>query len=299
MTEHGTETRGIKLALVGYSLLVVLQLAAYFLTNILLLYAQALEMFSDVLVSIFLLISIRWSRKPADEFHMFGHGRSQNVAGLVSAVIFVAFMAIEVFREAIPKFWETTQAGQFQNPSIALAVIAASMIVLAIPVIDILRVKTKGASSRTQLVQLLKDEFSYVPAIIGVVLVAQGYYLADAVASIIIGVIIVLGGLYLFRDNFHYLVGKAPNREFLGRLESTARSVDGVLSVHDLRAEYVGPNAVHAGLHIEVARGTSIEEADRIAHEVERRVSQDTGCQHCVIHVDPANGPSTESEEVK
>jgi cation diffusion facilitator family transporter len=299
MTEHGTETHGIWLALVGYSLLVVLQLVAYLLTNILLLYAQALEMFSDVLVSIFLLFSIRWSRKPADEFHMFGHGRSQNVAGLVSAVIFVSFMALEVFREANPKFWEAPQAGQFQNPSIAIAVIAASMIVLAIPVIDILRVKTKGASSRTQLVQLLKDEFSYVPAIIGVILVAQGYLLADAVTSTIIGIIIVLGGLYLFKDNLHYLVGKAPNREFLARLESTARSVDGVLSVHDLRAEYVGPNAVHAGLHVGVARGTPVEEADRIAHEVERRVSQDTSCQYCIIHVDPANGPSTRSKEVK
>lgn len=299
MTEHGTETRGIWLALAGYSLLVVLQLVAYFLTNILVLYAQALEMFSDVLVSLFLLFSIRWSQKPADEFHMFGHGRSQNVASLVSAVIFVSFMALEVFREAIPKFWEPTEAGQFQNPTIAIAVIVASMVVLAIPVIYILRVKTRSTSARTQLVQLLKDEFSYVPAIIGVVLVAQGYYLADAVTTIIIGVIIVLGGLYLFKDNFHYLVGRAPNREFLGRLESTARSVDGVLSVHDLRAEYVGPNTVHAGLHVEVAKGTPIEEADRIAHEVERRVSQDTGCQYCVIHVDPANGPSTESKEVK
>jgi cation diffusion facilitator family transporter len=292
MTDHSAETRGIKLALAGYSLLVGLQFAAYLVTNTLVLYAQALEMSSDVLVSIFLLLSIRWSRKPADEFHMFGHGRSQNVAGLVSAVVFVSFMALEVFREAIPKFWQATEAGQFQNSTIAVTVIAASMIVLAIPVIDILRVKTKGSSARTQLIQLLKDEFSYVPAIVGVVLVAQGYYLADAAGSVIIGIIIVLGGLYLFKDNVHYLVGRAPSREFMERLESTAKSVSGVLGVHELRAEYVGPNIVHAGLHIDVARGTPIEEADRIAHEVEQRVSQDTGCQHCVIHVDPANSPS-------
>lgn len=295
MTEPGTETRGIWLALAGYSLLVVLQLVAYYLTSILVLYAQALEMFSDVLVSIFLLFSIRWSRKPADEFHMFGHGRSQNVAGLVAAVIFVAFMAVEVFREAIPKFWQPTEAGQVQNPTMALAVIAVSMLILAIPAIDILSTKAKGASARTQLVQLLKDEFSYVPAIVGVILVARGYPLADAATSVIIGLIIVLGGLYLFKDNFHYLVGRAPSREFMERVELTARSVGGVLAVHELRAEYVGPNIVHAGLHIDVARGTPIEEADRIAHEVQQRISQDTGCQHCVIHVDPAETQSRHS----
>jgi divalent metal cation (Fe/Co/Zn/Cd) transporter len=66
-----------------------------------------------------------------------------------------------------------------------------------------------------------------------------------------------------------------------------------------LKAEYVGPNIIQASFHIDVARGTPIEEADRIAHEVERRVSQDTSCQYCIIHVDPANGPSTRFKEVR
>ncbi len=87
MAEHAAETRGIIIALISYSILVVLQMAVCFLTNILVLFAQALEMLSDVLISTFLLLSAFWSRKPADEFHMFGHGRAQNVAALISATI--------------------------------------------------------------------------------------------------------------------------------------------------------------------------------------------------------------------
>ncbi len=74
MTEEEAGTRGIKIALAGYSALVTLQVATYFMTGILVLYAQAFEMLSDVLISTFLLLSVYWSRKPADEFHMFGHG---------------------------------------------------------------------------------------------------------------------------------------------------------------------------------------------------------------------------------
>ncbi|MBS7651205.1 cation transporter [Candidatus Bathyarchaeota archaeon] len=99
MTEHTTETRGIKIALIGYLLLVILQLTTYCFTNILILFAQALEMLSDVVVSTFLLLSVFWSRKPADEFHMFVHGRAQNVAALVSATILIFFMSLEAFRE--------------------------------------------------------------------------------------------------------------------------------------------------------------------------------------------------------
>jgi len=118
---------------------------------------------------------------------------------------------------------------------------------------------------------------------------AQGYYLADPLASIFVATVIAISGLYLFKDNVHYLVGRAPSRVFMEKVETTAKSVKGVLGVHDLKAEYVGPNVVHTGFHIEVAKGTSIEEADRIAEEVREKVSQETGCQHCVIHVDPAN----------
>jgi len=118
----------------------------------------------------------------------------------------------------------------------------------------------------------------------------QGYYWADPLASTIIAVIILLSGIYLFRDNVHYLIGRAPSRQFIEKVVATARSVTGVLGIHDLKAEYVGPGVVHTGFHIEVAKGTPVEEADRIAHEVEEKVSRETGCQHCVIHVDPVGG---------
>jgi len=75
----------------------------------------------------------------------------------------------------------------------------------------------------------------------------------------------------------------------------TAKSVKGVMGIHDVKAEYVGPDVVHTGFHIEVARGTPIEEADAIAEEVRERVSRETRCQHCVIHVDPADNSSKQS----
>ncbi|MBX5328235.1 MAG: cation diffusion facilitator family transporter [Candidatus Bathyarchaeota archaeon] len=288
MTEYATETRGIKIALASYLILVIIQLTAYLFTNVLVLLAQALEMLSDVLVSTFLLISTYWSHKPADEFHMFGHGRGQNVAALVSATILISFMSLETYREAIPKFFQTSEYSEFQNLTLALTVIVVGMFIIAIPTVDILRTKAKGASMKAQLIALLKDEFSYMAALIAVILVGQGYHLADPAASIIVATVIALSGIYLFKDNVHYLVGKALGRQFLEKIESTAKSVKGVLDVHDLKAEYVGPNIIHTGFHIEVARGTSIEEADRIAEEVKEKISRETGCQHCVIHVDPA-----------
>lgn len=289
MTEPAAGIRGIKIALAAYAILLVVQLVAYFLTNVLVLFAQALEMTSDVVVSSFLLLAVYWSRKPPDTFHMFGHGRAQNVAALVSGTIMILFMGLEVFREAVPKLLESPGENVAQDTGLALIVIVASMAVLAVPLMDLLRGKQTGGSVKAQMIQLVKDEVAYVPALIGVVLVGLGYAWADPLTSVIIGGVIVVSGAYLFKDNVHYLVGRSPGKEFLERVEAAARSVPEVLGVHDVKAEYVGPGVVHAGLHIEVAKGTTIEQADQIVKEVDDRVSREAGCQDCIIHVDPAS----------
>lgn len=245
-------------------------------------------MLSDVMVSSFLLVSLRWSSKPPDEFHMFGHGRAQNVAALVSAVILISFMSFEAFREAIPRLFQTSYTGS-QNSVLALIVISVGMLVIAVPTVDVLRTKTKGASLKAQMVGLLKDEISYAAILAGVLLVSQGYIVADTIASLFVASVIAVGGIYLLKDNVHYLVGRAPDQQFFKRLEATARSVQGVAGIHDLKAEYVGPNIIQASLHVEVEKGTPAEKADRIAHEVEEKVSMNVSCQYCVVHIDPAD----------
>lgn len=269
--------------------LVIIQLSAFFATNILTLYAQALDRLSDVLVSGFLLLSVYWSKKPSDKFHMFGHGRAQNVAAVVIAVILIFFISAEVLRETILKLATPSIASQVQDVNLALIVTVVGMLIIAAPIADILRTKNKGASLKVQVVALLQDEISYSVGFVGIVLVSQGYVIADVGASLFIAVMIVVGGIYLLRENVQYLLGRAPNQDFFDKLEAAAKSVEGVLGVHGLRAEYVGPNMVQASVHIEVKRGTAIENANNIAHEVEREVSKIVDCDYCVIHVDPAD----------
>jgi divalent metal cation (Fe/Co/Zn/Cd) transporter len=65
-----------------------------------------------------------------------------------------------------------------------------------------------------------------------------------------------------------------------------AWSVPGVLDVHDLKAEYIGSEMVRASMHIMVPGDMSVEEADRIAEEVQNRVQAVAGCDYCIVHLD-------------
>lgn len=55
----------------------------------------------------------------------------------------------------------------------------------------------------------------------------------------VVATIIAINAVGLFRDNLSFLLGRSPGPEFLARVEEVARSVEGVLDVRELRAEYV------------------------------------------------------------
>jgi divalent metal cation (Fe/Co/Zn/Cd) transporter len=61
---------------------------------------------------------------------------------------------------------------------------------------------------------------------------------------------------------------------FLAKVENMACLVPGLLGVHHLRADYIGPDTIHSGMHIVVQRGIPTEEGDRITEEVRDRARE-------------------------
>ncbi len=287
-TQESGELRALKLAVGLYIFTFALKLGIYFVTGVMAMLAQAMHTLSDILVSGFLLVAIIWSRKEADEAHMFGYGRAQSVAALVAATLFLSFTSFELYKESIPRLFRPEEA-TYQNLPLALGALVFSMLITAVSLVGLVRQKKRGAAAKAQLLELLNDELGMVAALIGTLFIMWGYPLADPIATIVIATIIAYNAVGLFRENLCFLIGRSPGTEFLATVESLARSVEGVLGVHDLRAEYVGPDTVHTGMHIDVQPGTVIEEADRIAEEVRERIRRETGCLYCVIHVDAAD----------
>ena len=83
--KESEDLRNLKIALGAYVLMLAIKLAGYFITGVMALMAEALHTLSDIFVSGFLLLAAYYSRKAADQVHMFGYGRAQNVAALTAA----------------------------------------------------------------------------------------------------------------------------------------------------------------------------------------------------------------------
>ncbi|NOH04562.1 MAG: cation transporter [Chloroflexi bacterium] len=258
--KESSDIRSLKIALGAYFLVFALKLVVYFLSGVMALMAEALHTLSDIFVTGFLLFAAFYSRRSADQEHMFGYGRAQNIAALVAATLFISFTSYKLYEESIPRLF-TSHEAEYQNLWLAIGVVVVSMIIAAVPLIQLYLQKTRGAAAKAQLLESVNDELGLVAALIGTLFIMWDKPIADPIASIVVATIIAHNGFKLFRENWSLLLGRSPGSEYLERVKAAALSVPGVRGVHDLRAEYIGPEVIHAGLHIEVPRGTPIEEA--------------------------------------
>lgn len=284
---HLAETRALRLALATYAAVFVVKLAVYLVTGVMALFAEALHTLGDIFVTGFLLAALLWSRKAPDEVHMFGYARAQPAAALVAATLFISFTALQLYQEAIPRLFSSA-GPSYDAVGLAYAVLVVSMLLAAAPLVALVRNPKRGTAAKAQLWELVNDELGLIAALVGMSLAIAGFARADPLAAVVIATIISWKAIRLLRENLSLVIGRAPDPDVLATIKSIALATPGVVGLHELRAELVGTEAIHLGLHIEVARGTPVEDADRIAAAVQTRIHDQVAGAYCVIHTDPA-----------
>lgn len=285
--DHDRELRALKLSVILYVVVVVIKLAAWLGTGSMALLAEGLHTLSDIFVSGFLLVAATWSRKKPDEKHQFGYGRAQYVGALVAAVLFVSFTSFELYKESIPRLF-AHDAPPVKSVPVVIGVILLSMVIALAPLLALLRQKSRGAAAKAQLLELVNDQLGLIAALIGTIVVALGYPIGDPLSAVVVATIIAVAGVGLFRENLSYLVGRSPGAEYLQNAEKLALNVHGVLGVHALRGQMIGPDSVHLEVHVEVEPELSVFRANVIAHEVVVAIDALTPNDDVIsVHVDP------------
>jgi cation diffusion facilitator family transporter len=284
---------GLRLSVAGYAALFALKLVAWWLTGVFALLAESLHTLSDLVISGFLLAATHVSRRPADATYRYGYGRVQHVAALIAATVFISVTALRLVEEAVIRI-VSGRAVVYERLTFAVAVLLFSMIVSAAPLLLLRRQRAPAA--RAQFFELVNDEAGLVAALAGTLFIAAGYPIADPIASLVVGGFIIVNAAVLVRDNARVLIGRAPSPDFFAQVKAVALGVPPVKAVHDLRAQYVGPEALHLSLHVEVDPDMTIAEGEEVATRVRDAILAATPVEYCVVHVDPLGAPPEPGE---
>lgn len=284
LADHAEGIRTVWLALGALGLTTVIQIVIVSLSGSVALFADTVHNLGDSLNSIPLLIAFYLARRAATRRYTYGFGKAEDVAGIF-IVLSIAFSAGVALWQSFAKLinpepmtdlgWVAAAAiiGFIGNEAVALLQIRVGRkIGSAAMVADGLHARTDGLTSLAVLVAVIGAYF--------------GFPILDPLIGLFIGVAIVFITWDAMRSMWYRLMD-AVDPEIVDQVERTARSVGGVINVHDTRVRWHG-HRLQVELHVTVDEDLPTRESHRIAEEVRHQLFHDQPHLSIVnIHVDP------------
>jgi cobalt-zinc-cadmium efflux system protein len=144
---------------------------------------------------------------------------------------------------------------------------------------------------RGAFLHVISDAIGSVGAIIaGAIMLATGWYLADALISVFIGVLILFSSWTLVKESLSVLMQAVPKGIRLDEVRETIESVDGVSKVHDLHIWAVTSDLFTLSAHAVVENGGDFHE---VLNGIEHTLKERFNIEHTTIQLE------TESREDK
>lgn len=230
------------------------------------------------------LAAVRWSSKPADREHPYGHGRAENLAAAGEAVLMIivaGFVAVEAVRRL--------RAGTIIEPhAYALAVVGGAIVVDATRAVVLRRAARRYDSPALEAdaLNFTGDIAESGAVLLGLAAARLGYPAGDPIAALVVAAAIAIMAARVGRAAGQVLMDRHPEG-LAGRAAAAAGGVEGVVGVEDVRVRRSGPD-VHAEVTVSVSRTSSVEQSHDITEAVEAAVASAVPGATTTVHVEPS-----------
>jgi len=279
--------RAFYITIIGNLLLVAVKAVVASLTGSAALYAETANSASDVVYSLLMVFGLWISQKPPDHSHPQGHSRFEPLVGLL-----VTFsMAFAGYQAASTSILKLLAGGIAVKPGLPTLVLAMTAITKGVMYYAILQLsqKTQSPALHATAQDNLTDVMTSSAAFLGIL---GSYYvspLLDPIAGLLVSAWIFKAVIGLVLENIKYITGGSADKDIVEQILHITNSVPGVLRVHELVTEYVGPRLV-VEMHVNVRGDLPLTEAHRINDEIVNRVLHNVqDVDRVYVHLEPEN----------
>ncbi|HHW41566.1 MAG TPA: cation transporter [Syntrophomonadaceae bacterium] len=275
-----------QLSVLSNTLLVLFKLVVGIAINSVSVISEAIHSGLDLLAALLALFAVRQSGKPPDEQHQYGHGKIENISGVIEAIlIFIA--AIWIIREAVHKL---LVGARVETPVWGLIVMAFSGVVNY--VISTMLMKTAKATDSVALEadawHLRTDVYTSLGVAAGLILLLlTGYQILDPLIAIAVALLIIKASFDLTVKAFFPLIDTSlpsDEEEIIKQIIDDYGSQ--YISFHKLRTRKAGSER-HIDLHLVVPETRTIAVSHELCDDIEKAVKDRFPGSHVLIHVEP------------
>ena len=260
--------------------------------------ADAFNNLADAGSSIITLLGFRLARQKPDTKHPFGHGRIEYIAGLlVSAAIIL--MGFELAKSSISKI--------ISPEPIEFSVLTAAILVCSI-LVKLYMVfynksigkKIKSATLGATALDSCSDCIATSVVLISSLIAHFFKINIDGYCGVLVAAFVIYSGIRALQETITPLLGQAPDREFIERIQKLIEEFPEITGIHDLIVHDYGPGRLMISLHAEmpVYEDSDIFAMHDIIDNAERLLSKELECL-VTIHLDPTRSNDEKVAELK
>jgi len=280
-------------ALFANALIAVLKLGAALITGSSGMMAEALHSVADTTNQIFLLLGLRFYKRPASSKHPFGYGKERFFWSFIAAIFIFGVGATYAIYEGIDKLAHPHPP---TNLGWAYAVLAISFLLesgsIGLAIYQEVKEAHHEGMSFAAYLRESKDPtaktvlFEDSAALIGIVVAATGLLLTDyqvggaagaywdGVASIIIGLVLAIVAFVLARSSRGLLLGEAATPSVLAAIKQAIESHPNVERVVELLTMHLAPKQILINAHLKLRPDLLTTEVVTSIEEVEERIKR-------------------------
>ena len=287
MTNEQTAINATYFSIVGNTCLAVIKGIAGFFGNSYALIADAIESTTDVFASFLVLFGIKYSSKPADENHPYGHGRAEPlitflvVGFLITSATIIAYESVNniITPHELPKPWTLFVLGAiiiWKEYSFRLVMKRSK--------------QTNSSSLRADAWHHRSDAITSVAAFIGIsiaLILGKGYESADDWAALFASGFILYNSYLIFRPALGEIMDEHLNDDLVNEIRLVAHQVEGIIDTEKCFIRKAGMQ-YHVDLHARVNGNISVKEGHELAHKLKDTLREKIPkLGHVLIHIEP------------
>ena len=239
---------------------------------------------TDAASSIVTVLGFRFSRKPADAHHPYGHARAEYLSGLCVAVL-ILFIGVELAKSSVSKILAPEPV---EFTGLTLAVLLGSigmklwMSLFVGRLGRIIGSKTLAATAADS-----RNDVIATAAVLLSCMIGRFFHISiDGWSGLAVAAFILWSGYGIARETMSALLGEQADGELVGKIEALVLRHRGILGIHDLLVHDYGPGRCFASAHVELRA----DEDPLVCHEIIDHLECDALEElnvHLVIHHDP------------
>lgn len=287
MTNEQTAVKATYFSIVGNICLALIKGLAGFFGNSYALIADAIESTTDIFASFLVLFGIKYSNKPADENHPYGHGRAEPlitflvVGFLITSATIIAYESIINIGvpHELPESW-------------TLIVLGAIILwkEYSFRVVMKRSTETNSSSLKADAWHHRSDAITSIAAFIGISIAlffGKGYESADDFAALFASGFICYNSYKIFRPALGEIMDEHLYDDLIMEIRKVALQVKGVESTEKCFIRKAGMK-YHVDLHAIVNGKITVREGHDISHLLKdtlRKEIPELG--HVLIHIEP------------